>query len=1068
MTGDRRITIKNAESSAYSYERTLLTGGSPAEATAKVAAWRESAFMSEELFRDRLARSGMTEETFGALITGGTFTAAPEAVAWAGELTAILEAAGADAEVPDVETSLFGYVFPRLPFGSLIGRFLTHYEARLAEGLSDGPEVLRHLAGSVRRQFSAALADRLLRVCARTLIVELNGARVDGKLEGATPEERYEDYDRRLLADPDYLELFFAAYPVLGRSMVECGRQWTAYVTEVLRRLVADEEILRTAGLVNGPVGRLADIALDLGDGHNRGRSVAMLTFEDGERVVYKPRSVAAEAVYSALAETVNGYGPRFHNMNMKVVERDDYGWCEFIAHEPCSSPEEIKAFYWRIGGTLANLLHLGAIDFHMENIIAAGAYPVPIDLETIFQHPPFDGEAVTAHQQAMRRLFQGVLATGILPARVFGDRRVGGVDLSAINGGASTETSKAVPTIVDAYQDTMRIEARTAEMGQAKNRPYADGVEVRPEDHMDEVIAGFSETYEIIEKNAPVFAAMLNASADVEIRHLARQTRRYGLFLTESFHPRYLRNALDREQLLDKLWATVETRPDLAPLVESEKRQLINGDIPCFRTQPGATGIHAPGYDAVDDFFAAPSLVEMREKLAGFSPEHRRAQEQIVRETMSTLLTNGGRERHRPVPGSGRYDPAAAAALARQLASKLADQAILGADDCSWLGVSVDGGQEDALTYRPVGTALYDGLAGLAVMYAHAGGLFGDERFADLARRSTVPVLDHLRDARENGLADTTGAFSGIAGLLYALDQMAAVTGDSRYADHIEQALPLLLRVAQEETSPDVIGGLAGGAIVAMNLHRQYGSPQLREIAALCARRLQETSIDVEGAAGWKPAPNSPPLGGFSHGSAGIGWVLFELASFLGDGELRELGRRAVDFDRRLFVPGEGRWRDLRLEQGAISRAPEPAGWWCNGGAGIGLSRLLIARVDDDPELLTEAEAALSAVYDGGFGQNHSLCHGDFGNLALLTLAAETLPDAGRAAHWAGARDRFAHGVISQIQSSGAISGIPAGRIDVPGMMIGTAGICLGLMRLAEPGRVPDVLSLQARATAS
>ncbi|AEM87102.1 type 2 lanthipeptide synthetase LanM family protein [Streptomyces violaceusniger] len=1061
MTGDRGTIQRNAKNAAYSYERIPQGRPTPEESSAKLRAWRDSAYLSRSMFRNRLDFSGITEETFSALLDGAvTFSALPEATDWANELTEVLRCSGADHY--GLSTRLYGYDFPRLPFEALLGSFLTYYEQRLRDRLGHSQSSLWRFEERLRERLLAALANRLLKISARTLILELNVARVDGKLRGDSPEHRYSFYAQGLLADDGYLAGLFAEYPVLGRSMVECARRWVVHVSEVLSRLVTDATELRAQGLIGPDARSLVDIDLDLGDNHEQGRSVAMLTFDDGGRLIYKPRSVATEALYSALSAAVNDYGPRHRSGNISVVEGDGYGWCEFIEYRPCESPEDVGAFYWRIGGSLANLLYLGAIDFHMENVIAAGACPMLVDMETIFQHPPLYGHGDTAHQKAMSRLFGGVLATGILPARVFGDRRAGGVDLSAINGGVAQETSRPVPTMVDSYTDVMRIEARTATLGKAKNRPFCHGTEVRPEDYIEEVISGFEEVYDIIAQNQHVFRAMLDAATGIEIRHLPRQTRRYSLFLTESSHPDYLRNALDRERLLDKLWAAAETRPDLVPIIEFEKRQLMHGDIPCFRTNSGSTDLHAPGCGTVHDYFTEPSIAAMGKRLAGFSPEHRETQVRIIRETMSTLLVGEGRKGRKLDQDAPPYAAQDAAAAARQLATRLADQAILGADDCSWLGVTLDGGQEDSLTYKPVGTALYDGLAGLAVVFARAAELFADDRYLDIARRCAVPVVAHLKDAAKDTSHELAGAFDGIAGLLYALHHMGSVTGDLVYRAHIEESASLLLRVVKDETSPDVINGLAGSAIVALGLERRYANSAFREAAEVCAQRLQEMSVDLDGAAGWKPAPKSAPMGGLSHGSAGIAWALFELAAGLGVPELEELGWKAVEFDRRLFVPEEGRWRDLRQEQGIVSRPLKPAGWWCNGGAGIGLSRLLIAGRRADTGVLAEAEAALHAVYEGGFGENHSLCHGDFGNIELFTLAGELLPDRARAHHWSRMGARAAHGILSDLQDSGPMCGIPAGRVDVPGMMIGTAGICLGLMRLAAPERVPSVLSLQ------
>jgi lantibiotic modifying enzyme len=60
----------------------------------------------------------------------------------------------------------------------------------------------------------------------------------------------------------------------------------------------------------------------------------------------------------------------------------------------------------------------------------------------------------------------------------------------------------------------------------------------------------------------------------------------------------------------------------------------------------------------------------------------------------------------------------------------------------------------------------------------------------------------------------------------------------------------------------------------------------------------------------------------------------------------------------------------------------------WCHGAPGIGLGRLRLLRHLDDPTIRAEIEVALQSTLTAGFGYNHSLCHGDLGNLDLVLEA--------------------------------------------------------------------------------
>lgn len=90
------------------------------------------------------------------------------------------------------------------------------------------------------------------------------------------------------------------------------------------------------------------------------------------------------------------------------------------------------------------------------------------------------------------------------------------------------------------------------------------------------------------------------------------------------------------------------------------------------------------------------------------------------------------------------------------------------------------------------------------------------------------------------------------------------------------------------------------------------------------------------------------------------------------------------------------------------------------------------------------------------GFGKNHSLCHGDLGNLDLLIEAARVRRDTSLQSRV----DRIAGGILESIEEHGWLYGLPTGAEPL-GLMVGLAGIAYGLARLADPDRLPCLLTL-------
>jgi len=157
--------------------------------------------------------------------------------------------------------------------------------------------------------------------------------------------------------------------------------------------------------------------------------------------------------------------------------------------------------------------------------------------------------------------------------------------------------------------------------------------------------------------------------------------------------------------------------------------------------------------------------------------------------------------------------------------------------------------------------------------------------------------------------------------------------------------------------------------------------------------------------------------------------------------------------------VVGEGNWletderelpRQPPRERSALSVA------WCYGAPGVGLARLRCLSTLDHPLVREDLDIALRTTLAHGFGRNHSLCHGDLGNLDFVMQAAVALGDS-TLAHTAL---RIQSGILASIDANGFLCGVPLG-VQSPSLMNGLAGIGYGLLRAAHPERVPSVLVL-------
>ena len=198
-------------------------------------------------------------------------------------------------------------------------------------------------------------------------------------------------------------------------------------------------------------------------------------------------------------------------------------------------------------------------------------------------------------------------------------------------------------------------------------------------------------------------------------------------------------------------------------------------------------------------------------------------------------------------------------------------------------------------------------------------------------------------------------------------------------------------------------------------------------------------------------------PITGFAHGSAGIAWALLELAAQTGNEKYRTAALEALVYESSRYSSVIGNWADhpSRVELGG-QKAVAPSMAWCYGAPGIGMARVAALKHLDHPIVRQDLERAVQATVNHRPGTNHSLCHGDIGNLDFLLQAAA----ATGSRELAQKVDELTGQIVASIRKYGWLCGVPLG-VESPALMNGLAGICYGLLRLADPARVPSVLTL-------
>jgi type 2 lantibiotic biosynthesis protein LanM len=933
------------------------------------------------------------------------------------------------------------------PLDPLIGPALTDLGARL-----------RALTGLAPAERSAVLAGAALSVeeevrrkITRLLVLEVNAARLSGRLTAADPAARWREWQQSMAQPASWNDLAVLYPGMMPRLTTIIGNRCAA-AFRLAERFAEDRAML--VSLPGAPSGELHRAEFGAGDSHRGGQTVVVLHGEDG-RVIYKPRSLAVDA---ALADLLTHLGVSTMRVPA-VVTRQGYGWAEHIEHRHCRDAEELGAFYRGMGHWLALMRLLGGNDLHAENLIAAGPHPVVVDCESLFAphakaRPSGYGQAF---DMAVELMNSSVMCTGLLPGRgvALGWR---GVDMSAAGALPGQQPRIELPVVLDAGTDSPRMGTERVTLPPAANHPSPEPVLGR---YWDLTIAGLDELDDRLTEldRSGKLEPLLAPFADCPVRAVLRATEAYAELARMLWHPAALHDEADARakaaRLLAKMSENVPGAPGDAAIIAAEVDELCHGDIPMFDTTPRVGMLRGPADTRCgpESDLIADAVARWRERDHGL--DRAVAQAALV----SAYLNEGWMpDLERLPPGlvrTERLEPRRRAAAAGILREVL-DSAVRGADGTvTWITPVLD---LNGWAVQPLSLDLYGGAHGLAIL------LSGYLREAADGRAEPIEGLDGLREAvlrtiramedrdaarRREGMRlrpDPPGAYLGIASQVWSwlLLRSLGVVGEE--ALQRARALAALLPESIEaDDGYDLLSGMAGAIVPLLRLGRETGEEHWIRLARTVGERLAGRAERRSGGVCWPSLRFPQGLGGLAHGASGIGWALARLADSPGDHEgARELAEAAFAYEDTLYDAEQRGWLDLRND-GFAAKA------WCHGAGGIGLVAAdRLAREGGTVWRDRLARAAASCWADG-IGWNHTLCHGDLG-------CWETIEQARAAGVAPVERDRLDAVILGSLETNGPVSGL-ARDAFAPGLLPGLGGAAYQLLRMHPECALPSVL---------
>lgn len=542
-----------------------------------------------------------------------------------------------------------------IPFKDIFIPFILYAKQTLIDHLP--PSANQILTPEVCYQFEHDLLRKLSHICSPTLALKFSiyremeqpgisrrlVAEKNVRIDHQKSKGIYLNFVRELLKG-GLLEIF-KEYPMLAKFVVMAIVQWCSNVQIFSQRLSSDWNQIQERFHSGRDLGKVISLQSNLSDPHHNGRSVIILIFSSGLKIVYKPKNLSLASEFQNLLTwcTQNGLPRAFKPY--RIINQNEYGWEEYVDFLPCNNREAARSYYFRAGMLLCLIYLLNGSDCHFENIIAHGEYPVLIDCETLFQpqHTKLQFENGNCiRQSAIENCLvdSSVLITGLLPHKKQFKRQY---DISGFGGIGGQETGTMVTQWENINTDKMVIKSRPLLTWQNKNIPFYNNNYLLPDKFLNHIIEGFGQVYRffinkrqlLIDKNGP-----LENFKYCKTRYIFRATRAYVKIQHILLQSRHLHSKMDQDRYLDLLYRPFpfsQYSKTFLTIIAEEKRALTRLDVPIFHTAPDTRDVYLSDSKIIKDFFLKAGFDVVISKIGELDEKDLKAQ---IRKIVNSFIS--------------------------------------------------------------------------------------------------------------------------------------------------------------------------------------------------------------------------------------------------------------------------------------------------------------------------------------------------------------------------------------------------------------------------------------------
>ena len=860
----------------------------------------------------------------------------------------------------------------------------------------------------------------------------------------------------------------FSEKPVLLRLISVLTGQWVSVSRELLERLTQDYAIIQEKYCKDSSlkINQVIQIEPSLSDHHNSGRSVHILEFESGLKIVYKPKDPRLD---EAWANLINSFNDADSPISLKVpmlLAMDGYSWVEYIPNIECKSDAEVENFYFRAGAWLA-IFHLFAgMDMHYENIIAQGENPVPIDVEMLLQasDPQFtvSSPEKKAQELAVLKTQNSVLMVGMLPTySTTKDNRV-------ISTGGLEQNNN--PNIKKEWRkvntDNMELFTKEQPILPPNNLPVLDGKVMRLGDYLEVFLDGFEQYSRFLMKFRDQVGVntLLDPFKGLNARKVFRPTRFYYALTQRIRDHRNMRDSVTWSAELDFVCRFVDwekVNDPLWPIASEERHDMVNLNIPFFYSTVNKSNLtNEKGLEI--EIQSKSGLERAYERLVNLDEQDLKWQSQLIKASTTNIAKYKAVYESTPSSANATLGTNETFLLneAGIIAKTISDLATRVNNSATWIGIHWIG-DSGFTELAPLGPELYGGNSGIGLFLAAYGVTANDQEIKDLAIASVAGLRHDISSLNANRFARLIGlgGGSGIGSIVYSLTALSEILNKPELIEDAKVAAALITNeLIESDRKLDMIGGVAGGIVCLLKLYRASPEPWILEKAILMGEHLIKQNRFGKGVYKSFSGDGSTenPLCGMSHGAAGFAYALASLAKASNRKDFQDIAMECLNFENEHFNEEYQNWPPLH-QPGKSLRDTMRRCMWCHGGIGIGLARLASEKFSDieSSELRRDTERSIRGARKNLSKALDTLCCGTMGGVELFYEIGKTYQNQKLIEE---SRQQLV-GVINAAHEStyrfGGAGGI--GEFHL-GLFRGISGIGYTIMRQLNP-QLPNVL---------